>query len=71
MPDISRSKCNQAMTFGQFAEYNVRSIWGTSPRFFSKRSKLSIYLDQYCEMLFSLLLLCVQVKCYQNILKER
>ena len=26
LPDISKSKCNQAMKFGQLIEYNMRNI---------------------------------------------
>ena len=40
-----------------------------SPRPFSKKSKLSISLDQQGEILYSLLLLYVQVEDYLNILK--
>ena len=57
MPNISRSKVNQAMKFGQLLEYNMRNIfveksyikWGgeTIPRPFSEKSKLSISLDSY------------------------
>ena len=53
--NISRSKGNQAMKFGQLIEYN-RSIFleksyikyggETIPRPFSQKSKLSISLDQ-------------------------
>ena len=38
---------------------------------FIKISKLSIYLNQQFEMLFSLFVLYVQVKAYQNISKLR
>lgn len=34
MLSISRSKCNQIMKFGQFADHNMRNIWDTSSRFF-------------------------------------
>ena len=40
-----------------------------SPRSLYKKSKLSIYLDQKSEILYSLLLLYVQTEDYQNILK--
>ena len=40
-----------------------------SPRPFYKKSKLSIALDQQCEMLYSLFLLYVQVEVYQNMLR--
>ena len=55
--NISRSKSNQAMKFGQLTEYNMRNIFleksyskcsrETIPRLFSKKSKLNISLDQY------------------------
>ena len=41
----------------------------TSPRQFFKKSKLSIFLDQQSEHLYSLFLLYVRVEDYQNILK--
>ena len=54
--NISRSKTNQTMKFGQLTEYKVRSIFlgksykeyggETRPRSFSEKSKLSISLDQ-------------------------
>ena len=49
---ISRSKDSQAMKFGQLKEYNMINIFleklctKTIPRPFSKKSKLSISLDQ-------------------------
>ena len=56
LPSISRSKGNQAMKFGQLIEYNMRNIFveksyskcagETIPRPLSKKSKLSISLDQ-------------------------
>ena len=56
LPYISRSKDNQTKKIGQLVEYNTRNIvleksyakcgGETSPRFFSKKSKLSISLDQ-------------------------
>ena len=56
LPNISRSKGNQAMKFGQLIEYNMRNIFleksytkcggETSPKPFSKKSKLSISLGQ-------------------------
>ena len=54
--NISRSKCNQRMKFGLLIEYNIRHIFleklyttcggKAIPRHFSKKSKLSISLDQ-------------------------
>ena len=56
LPYISRSKNNQTVKFGQLIEYNMRKIFleksypkyggQTSPELFSKKSKLSISLDQ-------------------------
>ena len=56
LPYISRSKNNQTVKFGQLIEYNMRKIFleksypkcggETSPKPFSKKSKLSISLDQ-------------------------
>ena len=56
LPNISRSKSNQAMKFGQLIEHNMRNIFveksykkcagETIPRPLSKKSKLSISLDQ-------------------------
>ena len=55
MPNISRSKGNQTMKFGQLIEYNMRNIFleksyskcdgETSLRPFSEKLKLSISLD--------------------------
>ena len=42
LPNILRNKGNQTMKFGQSIEYNMRNI----SRPFSKKSKLSISLDQ-------------------------
>ena len=56
LSNISRSKSNQTMNFGQLIEYNMRNIFleksytkcggETSPRPFSEKLKLSISLDQ-------------------------
>ena len=56
LPNMSRSKCNQTMKFGQLIEYNMRNnfrekshaicVVETTPRPFSKKPKLSISLDQ-------------------------
>ena len=56
LPNISRSKANQTMKFGQLIEYNMRNIFveksytkcvgETIPRPLTKISKLSISLDQ-------------------------
>ena len=56
LPNISRSKDNQTMKFGQLIECNMRNIFleksytkcggETSPRLFSENLKLTISLDQ-------------------------
>ena len=56
LTNISRSKGNQAMKFGQLIEYNMRNIFlkksytrcggETIPKLFSKKPKVSISLDQ-------------------------
>ena len=56
LPNISRSKSNQTMKFGQLIECNMRNIFleksytkcggETSPRPFSEKLTLSISLDQ-------------------------
>ena len=62
--NISSSEGNQAMKFGQLIVYNMRNIFleksytkcgrKTISRPFSKKSKLSISLDQYSKVLFIL-----------------
>ena len=61
LPNISKSKRNQAMKFGQLIEYNMRSIFleksytqgdgDTNPTPFYKKSKLNLSLAQQFEML--------------------
>ena len=56
MPNMSRRKGNQVIAFGQLIECNMRRIFlekshtkcggVTIPRPFSKKSKLSISMDQ-------------------------
>ena len=56
LPNISRSKDNQTIKFVQLIEYNMRHVFAeksytkcggeTIPKPFSKKSKLSISLDQ-------------------------
>ena len=60
------------MKFGQLIEYNMRNIFleklytkcggETSPRPFSKKSKLSTSLDQLPKVLHSLLLLYAKLR---------
>ena len=56
LPNISKSKGNQAMKLGQLIEYNMRNVFveklytkctgETISRRLSEKSKWSIYLDQ-------------------------
>ena len=78
-PNVSRSKDNRTVKFGQLMKYNVRNIfleklhttWAgeSSLDLFRKKLKLSISLDQQTEILCSFFLLEVQVEGYQNILQ--
>ena len=59
LSNISGSKCNQTMNFGQLLEYNMRNILleqlytksGGEASSFHKKSKLSISPEQQLEML--------------------
>ena len=72
LPNISRSKGNQAMKIDQLIEYNMRHIFleksytkcdgETIPRPFSKKSKLGISLDQYLDQKFY----TVRLYCMSN-----
>ena len=76
LPNISRSKSNQTMIFGQLIEYKMRNIFleksytkcvdETSSKPFYKKTKLNISLNKQSESLF---LLYVQTKelttCFQ------
>ena len=67
LPNISRRKGNQTTKFGQLIEYNMRNIFleklftkyggKTILRPFSKRTKLSIFLDKWSKVLYRLVLL--------------
>ena len=75
LPNISRSKGNQAMKFGLLIEYNRRDIFveksytkcagETILRPSSKKSKLSISLDQYCKVLNNLFLFYANLRAIQ------
>ena len=79
LSNISRSKGSQTINFEQLIEYNIRTIFHEKPyikcggeafpRPLSKKSKLSISVDQQPEFLFTVLFL--QVDECQNILKLR
>ena len=70
--NISRSKCNQIIKFGQLIEYKMRNIFletsytkcdgETIPRPFSKKAKASISLDQSSKVLYSLFLLYAKLR---------
>ena len=57
LPNISRSKGNQTIKFGQLIDHNISNIFFekshtkcggvTTPIPFSKKSKFSIFLDKY------------------------
>ena len=78
--NISRSKNNRIMKFDQLVEYNITNIFleksytkydrETSPGRFSKKSQNWVYL-WINSLMYSLLLLFVQVKDFQNMLKLR
>ena len=63
LPNISGSKDNQTVRFGQLIDYNMRTIFleklcakcggETSPTLFFKKSKLRISLDQQSKVLCS------------------
>ena len=75
LPNISRTKGIQARRFGQLIEYNTRNIFieksytkcagENIPRPLSKKSKLSISLDQYCKVLNSFSLLYANFKAIE------
>ena len=64
------------MKFGQLIEYNIRNIFleksltkcgrKTIPRPFSKKSKLSISLDQYSEVLHFLFYLFAKLRTIES-----
>ena len=76
LPNVSRNKGNQAMTFGQVIEYNMRNNFveksytkcsgETIPRPLSKTSELSISPDQQCIVLNSLFLLYANLRAIET-----
>ena len=70
--EILRSKGNQKMKLGQLIEHNMRNIseksnakCETIPRPFSKKSKLSISLDQKSRVLYSFFLLYAKLNAIE------
>ena len=63
------------MKFGHLIEYNMTNIFveksytgcagETTPRLLSKKSKLNISLDQYCQVLNSLFLLYANLRAIE------
>ena len=72
LPNVSRSKDNQTMKFGQLIEYNIRKNFfkasytkcggQTSSRSFSGKLKLSLSLGQQSRYLYSMFLLCPKLR---------
>ena len=70
--NISRSKGNQTMKFGQLIKCNIRKFFlensytkcggETSPRPFSKKT---ISLDQYCKVLYGLYVLYAKLRAIE------
>ena len=77
LPNISRSKGNETMKFGQLIEYNLRNIIveksytkcaaETILTPLSKISKLSISLDQQCRVLNSLFLVYANLRAIETV----
>ena len=76
LSNISISKSNQTMEFGQLIECNMRNIFleksctkydgETNSRPFSEKLKLSISLDQQSKVLYSLFLLYVKLRVIET-----
>ena len=76
MPNISRSKGNKTMEFGELLECNMRNIFleksypkfggETSPRLFPEKLKLTISLDQTCKILCGLFLLYGKLRAIET-----
>ena len=75
LPNFLRSKGNQTMKFDQLTECNMKNIFKeksctkcneeTSPRPFSEKLKLSIYLDHYSKVFYSLFLLYAKLRAIE------
>ena len=66
LPNISRSKDNPTLKFGQLIECNMTKCGGeTSPRSFSEKLKLIIILDQWPKVLCSLFLLYAKLRAIE------
>ena len=79
LPNISSSKGNQRMKFGQLIEYNMRNVFleksyikcgkDTIPKPFPKNSKLTTSLDQYSKSFIQLVSIACLAEDYRNIFK--
>ena len=74
LSNISRSKGNHTTKFRQLIEYNMRNFLKnsntecgeeTSSRPFSKKTKFSIFLDQYYKILYSLYKLYTKLRAIE------
>ena len=74
LPNISRSKGNQKVKFGQLIEYNMRNIFvqtsyafcvGTSPKSLSEKFSLNISLDQYSKVQYILFWLYAKLRAIE------
>ena len=68
LTNISRSKCNQAMKFGQLMGYNMRNIFREVS--YTKCDRKTIprpfrYLDDYSKTLYSLYLLYTTLRAIE------
>ena len=74
--NISKSKGNQTMKFGQSIECNMRNNFleksytkcdgETNPRHISEKLKLSISLDQQSQVLYGLLILNAKLRAIEK-----
>ena len=75
LPNISRSKGNQTMKFGQLIYYDMRNIFlkisyskygaETSPRPFSEKIKLSVSLDEQSKVLYDMFILYAKLRAIE------
>ena len=75
LPNILKNKVNQTMKFGQSIQYNLRNIFletsygecggKTGPKLFSEKLRLSIYLDQWSKVLYSLYLFYAKLRAIE------
>ena len=76
LSNTSGSKGNRTINFGHLIECKMRNTFleksctncgeETIPRFFSKKLKLNLFLDQWSKVLYSLFLLHVNLKAVEK-----